>query len=160
MKPFKIAYNILVRLLFPMFLQGEIMLAYINALIAPVKRLKNEFNSFCDENIYKIEHTSQVCYLQAAINDRYDEGLRRIKVVDGATQQPLYIFQVIEQKPVYIYLESENNPVYLYQESEYYGSGEDFIVEVPNFIDYDINEFRALVLYYRLPSKSFKIVKV
>lgn len=160
MKLFKIAYNILIKLLFPMFMQGARLLAFMESLIAPIKSMRDDYSKFRDGNMYKLEHNSQVCYLEAVVNDRYDAGLRRLRVVDGATQQPLYIFQVTEQKPVPLYLESENSPVYLYQESEYYGSGEDFIVEVPNFIDYDINEFTALVKYYRLPSKTFKIVKV
>ena len=156
MRLFKIVYHVFVRLLFPMWLQKEKMLAWLNVIITPIVRMSAKFDKQRDDNLYYLKHTPQVVHIEAVLNDRWDEGIRRIRIVDGAFNDPTYLYQEIEDKHVYLYQEVEDSPVYLYQEGELYGQGAEFIIEVPYFIQFDQNEMKQLVNKYSL-TENFTI---
>lgn len=153
MKLFRIAYDKLIPALIPWRLRGPKLMAWCRSLIAPLKTIYSLFSKNRDNNLYYLKHNSQVCSMQAVLNDRWDAGLRRIKIVDADAIPQTYIYRATETTPLYIYRQSENDPVYLYRSSEIL-VGLDFIVLVPSFIVFDMMEMRALIDRYRLPSKK------
>lgn len=157
---FKTIYRILIRLLFPWSWHQPKQLAWLESIIAPIKRMDIDFFKNRNSNLYYLEHTSQVVHIESVLNDKLDEGLRRVRVIDGALIDPIYIFRTIEGKPVYIRKEAENMPKHLYKEPETFPNGIDFIVEIPVFITYNTEEITALVNKYRLPGTAFIIQQV
>lgn len=156
---FNIDYDVLVQLLVRAKLRGANVLLVLKSLAAPVKRLYDQFSAFRTVNLYYLEHNSQVCKMEAVLNDRFDQALRRITILDGEDLEPLYVFQEPELHPLYAFQESENQALYLYQQSQT-DIGVDFIVKVPATVSFDVIELKALVNYYRLPSKHNYIIEL
>ena len=104
------------------------MIAFIKTLVTPVVNLHYEFlqRKALDEFIFN--HNGQVCYLRAALNDLFDNDLRRIQIGNGNKFKRQYIYTRAEQKPVYL------GKVFLRDKTDYADTGIDFIVYVPSSI--------------------------
>jgi len=157
---FDVDYNALVKLLIPTQLRNAKMVSWLTVLINPVQYVYNAFMEQRYDNLYILNHSSQVVYLQAVLNDMFDNTLKRIRVTDPVYKDPLYIYREAGGKPVYIYRNSENLPQYLYTDAETV-AGYDFIVQVPAIVTYDPVYMKALIDRFRLPSKyNYSIVTV
>ncbi|MGN6568223.1 MAG: hypothetical protein ACTHJ0_09735 [Flavipsychrobacter sp.] len=157
---FDVDYNALVKLLVPKQLRNVKMVSWLTALINPVQYIYNAFMTQRYDNLYIINHSSQVAYMQAVLNDTFDNTLRRIRVVDPTYLDPIYIYLGNELKPEYVYTDAEAQPVYLYTDKETI-SNYDFIVQVPAIIIYDLVYMKALINKFRLASKyNFAIVNI
>lgn len=149
---YKIEYNKLVLLALPTFLRKPIMAGYVQALIVPIANLYDKWRVFRDDNLYKVHHTGQVCYLRKVLNDKLDPSLRRIYIGDGQRYKRKYLYTTGENKPVFL------KTMYLLEAADYADTGVDFIVWVPqSILDSSIYEIIALVDYYKLGGKKYKI---
>lgn len=138
-------------LLTPTFLRKERFLAWLRVLNFPLIEIVDKFNFNRNENIYNLAHNGQVCYLRGALNDRFDPSQRRIKITDGNRYKREYIYTLGEQKPRYL------GKMYLRQNTDYSDIGVDFIVLIPNGLQHNAYEMKALVEFYKLASKRYKI---
>jgi len=141
--------------------------AWFKILAAPVRNLYGLFTTNRNTNLYVLAHNSQVCYIQAALNDTFDAVSRGIWIGDPVFDDPEYIYMVDEDKPMWLGLVSEEgstpyaDPAPLYTIGEIYsGAGETFIVHVPSavYAALDVNRLKALINFYRLPARRFSIV--
>jgi hypothetical protein len=165
---FDIDFDALVKQLLPVRLRQSIMIAWLKCLVTPVKWLFGLFKTNRNNNLYLLTHDSQVCYLEAALNDTFDPVTRGIFISDGVYVDPTYTYLVPELKPVFIDLASEvgasvipaPDPVRLYLDTEVYaGVGAyTFIVNVPVAVIFDMARLKALVDLYRLPGKRYNVV--
>lgn len=132
-------------------------LAGLYALVSPIVWLYNKFYNFLLDKLYELGKTSQVVHIEAVLNDRWDAGLRRIYIIDGSGIEPLVIYREAEAKQApYIYLEAEGEPApYIYRNEELNVVTIDFIIMIPVFIVFDMDELKALVDKYRLPGKVY-----
>jgi hypothetical protein len=89
--------------------------------------------------------------LRKALNDEFDDEQRRIRIEDGRQKQRLYIYPRSTNKPLYI------GKVFLYQRGSYIDGGVDFIVVLPNGLEYDKYKLEALVNFYKLAGKRWEI---
>lgn len=151
MSIFDIDYAKLVRYVLPVRLRGSKMTAFLLALAAPVIYLYNLFRQNRDINLYALNHNSQVAYLEAALNDVFDNSLRRISIADGNYLDPVYTYLDAELKPVYLYTDAEAQPASLYTDAEIATIHYAFVVQVPAGISHDAYRLNALVDKYRLP---------
>ncbi len=152
---YKIKYNILVIQLLPTFLRKRVMIDYLTVMVSPINKLYNEWYQLRLDNLYKIAHTGQVCYLRKVLNDMFDQSLRRIYIGDGAKYKRDYIYTPAEQKPQYL------GKIYLHPASDYDDTGVDFIIYVPaELLDDNNYELIALVNYYKEGVKRFKIEEI
>lgn len=132
---------------------------FIYCFIEPIKVIHNEFKVFRKNSIYKIVHNGQVMILEKVLNDAFDNTLRRIYITDSLIKDPLYIYSTPEQKPVYLGSE------FLYDFSVFNDIGTDFNVIFPISLKpvtaFDLlnseNRIKALINYYKLASKRYKI---
>jgi len=150
----------------PVRLRQQVMTAWLRVLVSPVVYLQGQFNAFKASTLYYLGHNSQVCYMQAALNDTFDPVDRGIFISDGPYEDPIYSYLDDEDKPVFIDLDSEvgdsvipdPDPVPLYTDIETYSLGVQFVVNVPSAVagmpGYDVNYLRGLVNKYRLPGKN------
>jgi hypothetical protein len=152
----------LVRLLLPAFLRKPVLMALLDALVEPFHLLAARINSFRNNNLYRLAHSSQVCDIEGALNDRFDSNLHRIYITDGAYRNVHYIFLNIEQqKPIYLYTAAEiaagTPQEYLYQQDETGFIAESFIVHIPTELQDKTDEIRALTEQYKLAGRTFLI---
>lgn len=145
------------QLLLPTFLRKKRMIAWLCVLTHPISTLYSDWLKNRRNNLYIVEHNSQVCYLRKVLNDEFDRALRRIIITDGLNLDAFYIYTEGEGKPQWLHTESENNPIYLHPSSAYAGAV-DFYVVVPSDLIFDENKMRALIDFYRLASKRYEIV--
>lgn len=149
-------------LLIPTSLRSSKVLAFLKVLVNPINTLHDTFKVKRENNIYKLEHNSQVCYLRKALNDSFDNEVRRIEIIDGNRFAKTYIYTDAEKKDKYL------NTLYLHDESVFDDTGVDFIVLIPfgiwdnekteiNIAEYRFYNIEAVVNFYRLASKRYKI---
>lgn len=149
---YKVDYNKIVLLVLPAFLRKPIMAGYVTALITPIANLYDKWRVFRDDNLYKLHHTGQVCYLRKVLNDKLDPSLRRIYIGDGQRYKRKYLYTKGENKPVFL------KTMYMLEAADYADTGVDFNVWVPqSIIDGSIYEIIALVNFYKLGGKKYKI---
>ena len=157
---YNVDFNRLVLLLTPVFWRKRKFIDFLSALIAPVINLKFDFDIFRRQSIYKVVHNGQVGLLEKVLNDAFDVEQRRIYIIDSVDVDPLYIYTNPEARPVYI------GTQYVYDNSSFNDADFDFLVIVPISLKpsapLDItnfeNKMKALVNYYKLASKRYKIV--
>ncbi len=141
---------------------------WLNVILKPIVRLHIEFLAFRNQALYKVNHNSQICFLQAVLNDVFDNTQRRIIIRNAILREPLWFYEPEENKPVLFYEESDNKPVYFREESEFIGDGADFLVLVPIDIKpTNTQELNAFIIkmegqlnYYKLFVKNYKILWV
>lgn len=156
MSIFNIDYTKLAVQLLPSRLRLPGMKAFALVLIAPVRSLYGRFQGFRDDALYELRHNGQVCHLEGALNDMFDNTARRIYIEDGDTIDAITLFIEEEEKPVALYVESEASPVYFYTDEEL-TTGGSFVVKVPDILAFDPNRMRALVNKYKLAGKLYEI---
>jgi hypothetical protein len=149
----------------PIPMRKQITIDWLQSWLQPIKTLWADFLLFRDQAIYKVAHTSQVCYMEAGLNDLFDNTLRRIAIKNGLFIEPLYVYTVDEEKPLWLHPEDDNKPLWLYSEDDLNNNDTDFIVCVPidlqpaNTVALNayLSRIKALINYYKLASKTYTI---
>lgn len=156
---FDISYKKLTTWLVPEVLRKPKTMALLNALVSPVVFIYNLFLINRRNNLYKLMITPQICYVEMALNDKYDSGNRHIKIVQPKRKEPLFVYRKVENKPVFLYTKSEaaKPKTWLYQKGEASANQYDFIVQVPATVAFNMNEMTAVIDSYILPDKEYKI---
>src|SRR5689334_19495606 len=156
---FDIKYKKLTTWLVPQVLRKPKKMALLNALVSPVVFIYNLFLINRRNNLYKLMITPQVCYVEMALNDKYDNGNRQIKIVQPKRKDPLFLYKKIELRPVHLFTKGEaaKPKAILYQKGEASAFQYDFIVQVPATVAFNMNEMMAVIDNYILPDKVYKI---
>lgn len=149
---YDIDYNRFGILNLPTFLRKPIIVSWVQVLLTPIANLHYTWKQKRLLDWYKINHTGQVCLLRKVLNDTLDVAERRIYIGEGNSFPRKYIYTRAEKKPVFL------GRMYIYQNSEYTNTGVDFIVFAPaEIINARIHELNALINFYKLASKRYKI---
>lgn len=157
---FNVDYSRLARWLMPKPLRQVKLMAFVTALISGVKNTYISFSGYRDNTNYWLGITPQVCFMEKALNDRYDRTERRIIVEDAEERLGFPVFLKEENKPVVFYSKTEDVPVVMYTKNETAQFSSDFVVKVPVFIDFDVTEMTAFVQQIKLAGRTFKIMIV
>jgi hypothetical protein len=137
---------------------------WLGVLAAPTTTLYNQFLAYRAQKAYELAHNSQVCYMEAALNDTFDNALRRIYISDGVYIDPIYLYRRAELRPVFLSRRSEvgstpyPSPRWLYRRSETEALTISFKVNVPASITFDSYRMKALINSLKLPGRSYSIV--
>jgi hypothetical protein len=151
---YKIDFDKLILLLLPTFLRNSIMFSYIKVLISPIANLHYRWGQMRTENVIMLAYNSQKCYLRKALNDKFDNDLRRITISDTAQLDQDYLFTRGEYLDVYL------GVMHLELDFNYVAGQVDFLINVPGeILDERENEITALVNFYALAGKSYKLIK-
>lgn len=146
-------------------LRSLFVLGWLSALIEPLIQLHSYLLIYRDHCLYRVRHNSQIVYMEAVLNDKFDADLRRIRIVNSEFEAGLYFYEPEENKEVYFYETEDNNPVYFSEPDEFDGDGFDFIVCVPPDLQPDTEaeelalttRMKGQIDYYKLYSKNYKI---
>ena len=152
----------------PVLLRQLKFIKLLEVFFKPIMWLHIEFLAFRTQALYKVNHNSQICFLQAVLNDSFDNIQRRIIIRNAVLREPLWFYEPEENKPVLFYEPSDNKPVYFREESEFIGDGADFLVLVPiDLKPTNTQELNALIIkmegqlnYYKLYVKNYIILWV
>lgn len=142
----------------PTFLRGNVIQAYVKALVKPIDDIHYQFLQKRKENLYIMAHNGQKCYLRAALNDKFDSEQRRIEIDDGNLYDAEYIYtdaEIAANPFLADYLD-----LVLYQDGDLADTAVDFYVRVPADIFYNEYEMKYLIDFYKLASKRYKIVTI
>jgi hypothetical protein len=155
---YKIDWDILVINLLPTFLRKPALVGYVQALISPIVSLHHNWYNWRIDNIYKLEHTGQVCSLRKSLNDKFDPVERRIYISSGQFFDTTYIFTEAEEQDVWLETEEEEETIWIRTEAETADTGLDFIVYVPEQIyDTQIHGLHAHIKFYKAGGKRYNI---
>jgi hypothetical protein len=179
---FNIDYKKLIVLLLPPFLRQSILFAFLKVLTKPVVTLYDSFLTNREENIYKINHTGQVCYLRKLLNDAFDVTDRRIYIEDGSVNDWKFVYKkstfnatdngialMMSEadsvstdtlgNSIKIFLTDNDGITLISTQGNVGSSGVDFLVLVPGALSrtIDKNKMIAFINYYKLASKRYTI---
>jgi hypothetical protein len=174
MKIFDLNINKLNVLLLPTFLRAEKgILLFLNAFATALQHLLTAVKTNRENNFYGLSITSQICYLEKALNDRFDRTNRGIVITDGTPLETPYIFQAAEQRPLYIFTAAEISagqsparavPLWLPGEAGGFAGGVSFYINVPaNVLQNSAEketEILAFAAKYKLVGKMCKVTVI
>jgi hypothetical protein len=153
---YDINFKKLAKTLTPALLFKPVQIVLLYACVTPITWVYNQFMAFKRFVEYRLSITPQVCYLEKALNDRYDLVDRRIYIVDAVEYDALPLYLKVESKHLVLPLKTDGHLV-LYTKGETGIYTVDFIVMVPSVIALDFIEMRAVINGYKLLSKKFQI---
>jgi len=153
MNTYKINLSRLVVLMLPVSLRTSTFIAFLFSFVVSIQRLYVAFMNYRKDVAYRMNHNSQVCYLQAVLNDNFDFIQRRIYITDAE----------FEAWSKFLWKEEFDRPImlgtYMLQSDRFIGvDGMDFIVHVPYALNLDRDEYarmHSLLRYYKLASKRY-----
>ncbi|NNV54518.1 ribosomal mL41 family protein [Limnovirga soli] len=143
--------------LVPVDLRQNKLLAFVKALVSPVKDLYNRFIDYKNEVDYTISITPQVVHLQRGLNDRFDIADRRIRILPATEYNAILLALAEENKPKLLGTKAEAVQMKLPLKSETLAYAYDFVIEVPTAIVFNIDEMKAFVNKYKMESKNYNI---
>lgn len=161
-KYYNVNYSLLALLLLPTFLRKEMITALVSSFVKPLEDLHSEFLSY----VYSLDaHAySQVCYMQALLNDEFDYNERRIKVRTAPIDFDCYLlWKENQDKPILISGEGSAGfaPYLLSTDGQTGSNNIDFEVVLPASFHLSTDEERrmkTLVNKHKLASKKYRIV--
>lgn len=155
---FKIDWNVLALDQIPIALRKPSVSTLAQIVLKPLNDLYYKWHNWRIDNIYKLEHTNQICYLRGSLNDKFDPVDRRIYIGNGLLFDTQYIFTEPEDIEVWLETESEDETIWLRTESETADTGLDFIVYVPESIyNTQLDALHAHIKFYKAGGKRYNI---
>ncbi|MCK8143217.1 hypothetical protein MW871_15105 [Flavobacterium sp. I-SCBP12n] len=152
---YKVEWDRLILLLLPTFLRKPVLFGYIKSMIVPIASLHYKWDQMRKANLLKLSYNGQKCYLRKALNDNFDPDLRRITIDATLGIEQNYIYTTAENLPVYL------GTMYLEPDFNYSNTTVDFLVSVPELIlNNKTNEITAIVHFYKLAGKSYKLLAI
>lgn len=156
---YNVDWNKLVTWLIPYPLRQPKLLAFVDALKQSVADVYTRYLAYKTYTVYWLGINSQVCFMQKALNDKYDIAERRIYITDGVNIEPVLLSLKSENKPQKFSLKTEAQPIRLPLKSEVAAFASDFIVNVPAAVAFSADEMSAVIDSIKTPSKTY-IIKI
>lgn len=141
----------LVELLTPTFLRKQRHLDWLKILHFPLQQIADEYQKFREQNLYRLQITSQVCDVRKALNDFFDPQHRRIQIQEPNEFKRIFIYTPAEKKPLFL------GKIFLHSKENYQHSGADFRVIVPKNLSFNKHQLTALLDFYKTASKRYVI---
>lgn len=158
---FNINFNYIIIIILPIYLRLKKQIAWLKVIIFYLRKTYENFVAFRTLNLYDINFTGQLMYLEKKLQDTFSCPL--LYISDGIVVLPFYLYNKSDgELPVYFYNKSEEEPpVYLFNKFEITQQA-DFIVNIPitcynNFSNDDINKLHSIINYYKTFGKNYKI---
>ena len=137
--------------------------AFVKVFIKQLNDVYYSWYNWRSDNLYKLEHTGQVCSLRGSLNDKFDTIDRRIYIGDGQQKQTTYVYTEAEAQEVFTNTESEgkDGTLFIYTEAETADTGLDFIVYVPfDILNREIYAIKAHIEFYKAGGKRYAIIGI
>jgi len=164
--PFQFDIPTFVRRLTPPLLRKSRQLAWIKALLQPVDYVIDQLNDYVTDVSYRVRLNSQVLILEMALNDEFDDSLRRIYITTstGFYDREIYTYYTDEGQPDTFLKNTSEAPIaseiYLYstqEQQDYVVATAFFTVHVPNSLTSVEDRLKSLINRYKLAGKTYTI---
>jgi hypothetical protein len=131
---------------------------WLYIILKPIRLVYNAFIQFSGDTLYDAKINGQLVKLERMLNDYFDPVLRRIYIDDGEYYEGTnaYSFYLDRSPNAFSYATGDGTPVYSYAVQ---GQSEDvdFIVYVPDGLDYDEILMTTKITDKKILGRSFKI---
>jgi hypothetical protein len=160
---FNIDWNNVGENLTPYFWRGGSFSAYIRSMLAPIQTNSDNLLALQQETVDFLQYTGQHKVLEEYLNDLYDPLSRRIFITEnniaGLDPVLFYLSGETVSETLTFYLSGESNPAplafYLGNEA---ATGNNFTVNIPTSIVFDVDIITAQLRNYVEASKNFNFV--
>lgn len=149
----------LIQLLLPTFLRKQKQTVLLNIFIKPLDNLYKE-------TLYKMQHNCTVMSLEKVLNEYFQtpgyeatnhELTKKVKIIDEKYEPDNYIYLEKEFRPSVDHdnadLWLDVDDIYLENEIEYFH----FVVLIPSTYVFVTEKVRAIIDYYKLAGKKYRI---
>lgn len=161
MQVYKINWNKLMIWLLPVSLRKSKIVAYLAALIYPIKRLYIDFLFFRKQQLYEAEINGQTIKLERVLNDTFDPLERRIYITDGSYFTPPVFYEEWKNQPVIFYEEGNaDNPIYYSIDSIDERVDFNFFVHVPSEVFFEKPRIKAVTNKYKIFGRTFDVLLI
>lgn len=154
---FEIDFKRLAALLLPLALRRPLIFGLLRAGLAGVERVYGEFKAMRTGHVFRLTHNGQVCYLRGALNEAFGPGFR----ISDKAPEGHWLYAVTESGediPVTTTEAGKGVPV-VYSEQELNAAQNDFKVYVPANQWDKLEQIKAMVDSYKLPTKRAHYIK-
>jgi hypothetical protein len=154
-----INFSVLIQLLLPTFLRKNKMIAFLEANIKPLDDLYKK-------TLYDMQHTCQVISLEKVLNEYFmvanynpndHENTKVITITDEYYPPENYIYtqaestKSVDYDNTDLWLDEDN--IFLEDDLPHF----DFVVNIPASITFVEAQLRAIIDYYKLAGKKYRI---
>ena len=150
--------------LIPGQIRQSVHRAFVQTMNYPLRMVYSNFSDFKDKVNYRLNHNSQVCSLQGALNDSFDLTLRRIYIQDHIDPNKVWLYtyhimSILDASELTILHDYNGEQVILQPYNILSDQALAFEVIVPPsiLVQYE-QSIINLVNYYRLASKKFQVI--
>jgi hypothetical protein len=165
-KIYLIYYAELKEQLLPNLLRKPKTLAFIGALIEPIKSLYKDFSLFRKKAIYRTDHYCSITLLQKVLNDDFDDVERRIYINNAGLLDTQHYYDEGLGDPLCFYDEGSGDPQWFFDQASFNVYGSDFTVFLPEELrlleESDQERFetsiRAKLDYYKIYGTKYTLV--
>jgi hypothetical protein len=161
MNIYNIIFAKLAVMLPPTMLRKQVLSAVVKAIVSQLDYIG--FAAFRQRVNYRLQHTGQVCYLRAVLNDTYDTDQRRITIGDGILPTITLVYWREAERLVGVPTRESGSALVVGIRGTAVGGGYDFTVNVPAEIYADntmVTQITATINEYKLVSKQFQILSL
>jgi hypothetical protein len=149
----------------PWFMRKPITLAIINVISNVLKALNNNLVSFRNTTREFTSVTASIIHFEYYFNTllNYDPVLKGIYIENLADITYFYVRNKAEERPKYIYNKAEYtattnvSPQYYLKNSAEFATSLDYIVWVPTYVTFDMDELISQIERYNLAGKIYEI---
>ncbi len=142
----------LIQLFLPIDWRQNKQTSFLNSIIKPL-------DSLYVDTLYKMQHTCQVIYLEKMLNEYF--AVVGYDSQNHETTKVVFIDDAPKPPTKYIYLNQEIPPKdYLYLRTQYLTGDTDhidFIIHIPSSFVFVEDKLKAIIDYYKLAGKKYKI---
>lgn len=143
--------------LLPPFLRKKRLYAFLCVFLYPFYWLCKEFKDYRKTSLQKLNVNGQVAYIEKKLNDEFELENREIYITDsGALKPNLSDLYSDASVTMTVYPDNSEDVLYLESGNESVKS-EDYIVNVPSFLEDQIERIRTLVEYNKPAGRTYKI---
>ena len=155
---YNISFSRLVVFLLPSLLRQKTIVAFVDAMVRPLTVILRQFDAYT--RAIDTSVNSQVCYMEAMINNAYDYYDRRIVIRDAPINyDDFFLFDEADDKPILI---NDDGMASLWVDDGKIGTTvADFDIVFPKGFSLSENEIKALsqlLNNHKLASKKYRIV--
>lgn len=141
--------------LIPKQLRNVHLMAFVNALIAPLQQLNIATNNWTKYIFYQVQFNGQVVMLEHLLNDTFDNTNRRITITDGEPTAIPTLRNKSEARPTMIIRNgAESGTPNILRPASF--ARPDFIIN-RNGANIDPTKATAIINRYKIAAKTFTI---
>ena len=143
--------------LLPPFLRKKRMYAFLCVLLFPFYCLSKIFKDYRKASLQKLNVNGQVAYIEKMLNNEFELEHQEIYITDSESLR-LNLSDLYSDASVTMTVYPDNSEDVLYLESGNESvKSEDYIVNVPSFLEDQIERIRTLLEYNKPAGRTYKI---